>query len=161
MTSTDLTDTSVNLRIHSALNINKTISCHDYHARYNYNSNTWGTSAALNVYGTFTPEVDYFVAATMMNGSTIDLSAKTDVWSTTSLFKNGNTLSFEEGGTIYVNLGEREMVYDDSNLAQIASWTIKPTNVKFVATDQTRYHLTQRDDGLYCAKRTGMKISIK
>ena len=161
MTSRDLTDTSVNLRINSALNINKTISCHDYHSRYNYNANTWGASAALNVYGTFTPETDYFTAATMMNGSTIDLSSKTGVWSTTSLFTNGNTLSFEEGGTIYVNLGDREMDYGNSYLAKIASWTTQPTNVKFVATDRKRYRLTQRADGLYCLKKIGTMVIVR
>ena len=161
MTNRDLTATSVNLRIHSALNINKTISCHDYHSRYNYNANTWGASAALNVYGTFTPETDYFTAATMMNGSTIDLSAKTGVWSTTSSFTNGNTLSFEEGGTIYVDLGEREMDYGNSYLAKIASWTTQPTNVKFVATDRKRYHLTQRTDGLYCLKKIGTMVIVR
>ena len=161
MTNRDITATSVNLRIHCALNINKAISCHDYHARYNYNANTWGASAALNVYGTFTPETDYFTAATMMNGSTIDLSAKTGVWSTTSLFTNGNTLSFEEGGTIYVDLGEREMDYGNSYLAKIASWTTQPTNVKFVATDRKRYHLAQRADGLYCLKKIGTMVIVR
>jgi hypothetical protein len=79
MTNMNLTATGVDFVIHSALNINKTISIHDYRARYNYNANTWGASAALNVYGTFTPESDYFTAATMMNGSTIDLSATVNV----------------------------------------------------------------------------------
>lgn len=161
MTNMNLTATGVDFVIHSALNINKTISIHDYRARYDYNANTWGASAALNVYGTFTPESDYFTAATMMNGSTIDLSTKTGVWSTTSLFTNGNTLSFEEGGTIYVNLGDREMDYGNSYLAKIASWTTKPTNVKFVATDRSRYRLTQRDDGLYCLKKIGTMILVR
>ncbi|MBP5509521.1 MAG: hypothetical protein J6Z49_01220 [Kiritimatiellae bacterium] len=161
MTSTDLTDTSVDFVIHSALDINKAISVHDYRARYNYDANTWGETAALNVYGTFTPETDYFTAATMMNGSTIDLSAKTGVWSTTSLFTNGNTLSFAEGGTVYVDLGEREMDYGSSYMVKIASWTTQPTNVKFVATNPKRYHLTQRSDGLYCLKKLGTMVIVR
>ena len=161
LTSSDLACTDADFVIHCALNIGKTIDVHDYRAQYNYNANTWGTTAALNVHGTFTPETDYFTAATLMDGATLDLSAKTGVWSTTSLFTNGNTLSFEEGGTIYVNLGDREMDYGNSYLAKIASWTAKPTNVKFVATDRSRYRLTQRDDGLYCLKKIGTMILVR
>ena len=153
MTNRDIADTSIDFIIHCALNINKAISCHDYRARYDYDANTWGASAALNVYGTFTPETEYFTAATMMNGSTIDLSAKTGVWSTTSLFTNGNTLQFAAGGTIYVDMGEREIDFTGADSVKVASWEAKPANVKFKATDPKRYHLSSRDDGLYCVGR--------
>ena len=53
------------------------------------------------------------------------------------------------------------MVYDNSHLAKIASWTTKPTNVKFVATDRNRYRLTQRADGLYCLKKIGTMVIVR
>ena len=160
LTSSDLACTDADFVIHCALNIGKTIDVHDYRARYNYDANTWGASAALNVHGTFTPETDYFTAATLMDGATLDLSEKTGVWSTTSLFTNGNTLSFA-AGTIYVDLGEREMDYGNGYLAKVVSWTAQPANVKFVATDPQRYRLAPRSDGLYCLKKLGTIIIVK
>ena len=160
MTSSDLACTDADFVIHCALNIGKTIDVHDYRARYNNDANTWGTSAALNVHGTFTPETDYFTAATLMDGATLDLSEKMGVWSTTSLFTNGNTLSFAEG-TIYVNLGEREIDYGNGYLAKVVSWTAQPENVKFVATDPSRYRLSSRSDGLYCLKKRGLTVFVK
>ena len=160
LTSSNLACTDADFVIHCALNIGKAIDVHDYRARYNYNANTWGASAALNVHGTFTPETDYFTAATLMDGATLDLSEKTGVWSTTSLFTNGNTLSFA-AGTIYVELGEREMDYGNGYLAKVVSWTEQPANVKFVATDPKRYRLAARSDGLYCLKKLGLTIIVK
>ena len=160
LTSSDLACTDADFVIHCALNIGKTIDVHDYRARYNYDANTWGEAAALNVHGTFTPETDNFTAATLMDGATLDLSEKTGVWSTTSLFTNGNTLSFA-AGTIYVDLGEREMDYGNGYLAKVVSWTTQPANVKFVATDPQRYRLASRSDGLYCLKKLGTIIIVK
>ena len=160
LTSSDLVCTDADFVIHCALNIGKTIDVHDYRARYNNDANTWGEAAALNVHGTFTPETDYFTAATLMDGATLDLSEKTGVWSTTSLFTNGNTLSFA-AGTIYVDLGEREMDYGNGYLAKVVSWTAQPANVKFVATDPQRYRLASRSDGLYCLKKLGTMIIVK
>lgn len=161
MTNINLTVTNVNLRIHSALNINKAISVHDYYSWYDNAANTWGETAALNVHGTFTPASAYFTAATMMNGSTIDLSSKTGVWSTTSSSNNGNTLSFEEGGTIYIDLGEREIDYGGSYLAKIVSWTAQPANVTFRAAAPRRDRLVSRSDGLYCLKKIGTMVIVR
>ena len=117
-------------------------------------------SAALNVHGTFTPETDYFTAATLMDGATLDLSEKTGVWSTTSLFTNGNTLSFA-AGTIYVDLGEREIDFGESGLVKIVSWAEKPADVKFKTTVPKRYSLSPRDDGLYCVKTSGTVVFVR
>ena len=161
MTSCDLPDASVNLDVCSALNINKTISASNYTARYTADYNTWGSSAALNVYGTFTPKTAYFTAATMKNGSTIDLSAKTGTWSTKSSYSKGNTLQFEANGTVYVNLGTREMDYSGGNEVKIVSWASQPSNVKFVATEPRRYRIVQKSDGLYCSRPFGLVIFVQ
>ncbi|MBR6733185.1 MAG: hypothetical protein IKL96_02170 [Kiritimatiellae bacterium] len=160
LTSSDLVCTDADFVIHCALNIGKTIDVHDYRARYNYDANTWGEAAALNVHGTFTPETDYFTAATLMDGATLDLSEKTGVWSTTSLFTNGNTLSFA-AGTIYVDLGEREIDFGESGLVKIVSWAEKPADVKFKTTVPKRYSLSPRDDGLYCVKTSGTVVFVR
>ncbi len=161
MTSTDIAAANVDFKIHCALNINKAISIHDYYSWYDNEANTWGTTAALKVYGTFTPASEFFTAATMMNGSVIDLSAKTEVWSTTSSSNGGNTLSYEQGGTIYVDLGEREMDFSTTDAVKIVSWDAQPVNVKFMATDRKSYHVVQKADGLYCLNAIGTTIYVR
>jgi hypothetical protein len=160
MAATDINMQNVDLRVKAALDIEKTISVRDYYSYYDGTANTLGTTAALQVYGTFTPASDYFTGATLMDGATIDLSARTGVWSTKSNSNSKNTIAFKDGATVKVNLGEREMEYDSSNLAKVISWTTKPSNVKFVATNPERYYFVQRSDGLYCS-RSGMAIIIR
>ena len=59
--------------LNGALTVDGVLSVHDYNAVY---SGNYGKgSAALNVYGTFTPGSIYFFGPTMQDGSAIDLSA--------------------------------------------------------------------------------------
>ena len=55
----------------------------DYYAACTNNVNN-GT-AAMNVYGRFTPATDYFYGCTLQDGATIDLNGRTGAWSTTSV----------------------------------------------------------------------------
>ena len=97
----------------------------------------------------------------MMDGSTIDLSKKTEVWSTTSSSLNANTLQFAPGGTVKVEMGEREIDFGESDLVKIVSWTEKPVGVKFKTTVPKRYSLSPRDDGLYCVKTSGTVVFVR
>lgn len=163
VTSSDLSAANVNFDICCALNVNKTVSVNDYLARYAANYNVWSESAALNVYGTFTPETAYFTAATMKNGSTIDLSAKTDAWSTTSSFTNGNTLQFEEGATVTVNLAGREDLGTivNSESPYVVTWETQP-NATFVPDAQTagQYKLVPDASGLRITHKPGFVLII-
>ena len=77
------------------------------------------------------------------------------------LWTADSTTISTRAGTIYVDLGEREMDYGNGYLAKVVSWTEQPANVKFVATDPERYRLASRSDGLYCLKKLGLTIIVK
>ena len=146
----------------AALNVGATLNVRNYVARYEGSSNA-GT-AALNVYGTFTPETDNFYGCTMQNGSTIDLTSKTEVWSTTGAFTSGaNTVTFAANSVIYVALdADRELTFDERGLAQVVSWEAAPPDTtKFKLTGpalESKRSLLKRSDGLYLLRATMMVI---
>ena len=123
----------------------------------NYESLWEGDNAGdskLSVYGTFTPTTTHFYGCTLMDGSSIDLSALTDTLSVTSAATGGKTvLSFEDNATVYVNVGTRSL--DSSSC--LLSWTeeTKPSNLSglnFVRPDDERiYRISVQSDGLYYA----------
>ena len=109
VTSGNLDMSNVDLVANAALEITKTLSVHDYRAKYGEDNNT--LTGALNVYGTFTPECGYFAGATMQNGSAIDLSEQTLPWSAQSAFTSGNQLKIAAGADIRLVLPE--LVFPD------------------------------------------------
>ena len=151
--------TNVDFIVGSALNLGTALSVHDYEAAYNldYNSGT----AALNVYGAFKPsEHDYFYGCTMQDGSTIDLSSRTNALPRVSAFTGGdNTLKFATNATVRVELGGRKV----SRNVPIVSWATAPENLaglKFVSGDEDRcFTIIKKDDGLYI--HTGLVIFVR
>ena len=152
-------DVEINVRAHMF----DPASVHDY--KIAGSQNQWGTGTAygLNVYGTFTPISTTFYGCTMMNGSTIDLSGKTGVWSVQSSIPNAannygltaaqqtarKTVSFADNATIKIKLGERKVKTGD----KIVDWTGKtPANLatlRFTSADGEGFGVTKKDDGLY------------
>lgn len=130
----------------AALNLSGAMSVHDYKP---CNTETaGGGSAALSVYGTFTPDSDYFYGPVMQNGSAIDLSAKTGVWSVTSSLTSGNkTTTFASGATIKLELGERSFAKGD----KVISWATQPD----ATFTNKAWNLESRDVGLYVVNRVG------
>ena len=126
---------------------------------YNFNNNS-GT-AALNVYGAFKPsEHDYFYGCTMQDGSTIDLSSRTNALPRVSAFTAGDhTLKFATNATVRVKLGGRKV----SRNEPIVSWATAPENLaglKFVSGDENRrFSIVKKDDGLYI--HTGLVIFVR
>ena len=105
-------------------------------------------SAALSVYGTFTPDSDYFYGPVMQNGSAIDLSAKTGAWSVTSSLTSGNkTTTFASGATVKLELGERSFAKGD----KVISWTTQPD----ATFTNKEWKFESRSDGLYVVNRVG------
>ena len=133
----------------AALNLSSALSVHDYKP---CNTETaGGGSAALSVYGTFTPDSDYFYAPVMQDGSAIDLSAKTGVWSVTSSLTDGGnrTTTFAAGATVKLELGERSFARGE----KVISWT---TTTKPDATFTNKgWKFESRSDGLYVDDRVG------
>ena len=138
----------------AALNLGGTMSVRDYGPQYNGNSGKG--NVALDVYGTFTPASDYFYGPTMQNGSTIDLSAKTDAWSVTSSLTDGGnaTTKFAAGATVTVILGERKCKVGD----KVISWTTAPDST--VSFTSKRATFESRSDGLYITEWKGSGLSI-
>ena len=153
--------TNVDFIVGCALNIGTDLSVHDYEAVYNYNAANSGT-AALNVYGTFKPsEHDYFYGCTMQDGSTIDLSARTNALPRVAAFTTtgDKTLKFANNATVRVKLGGRKV----SHKTPIVSWETAPENLaglKFVCGDEDRrFSVIKKDDGLYI--HTGVVIFVR
>ena len=148
-TITSCNASNVDFIVGSALNISSALSVHDYEAVFgaNYNSGT----AALNVYGAFKPsEHDYFYGCTMQDGSTIDLSSRTNALPRVSAFTGGDhTLKFADDATVKVKLGG----WKASTKTPIVSWETAPENLeglKFVCGDkERRFSIIKKDDGLY------------
>ena len=104
-----------------------------------YSSNNNAGSAAMKVYGTFKPgSHNYFYGVTMVDGSTIDLSARTTALPAVASFTGGKrNLEFAENAVVAVKLGE----WDVAPRSRIISWAegSMPTNigtVRFVSGDE-------------------------
>ena len=156
---------TITLDMYVQFNLFNELSVSNYvsHSRNDLKTGHSGTEA-LNVYGTFTPVTDFFYGCTMQDGSTLDLSTRTGVWSVKSKSpvpasgRLKTTVEFAKGATIYVDLGERS---DLSDKVQIVSWTKKPEGVKFelVPSQKNRGGLLASGDGIYFTR--GMTILIK
>ena len=140
---------NVDLLCNAALRLQDTASLpfRDYAAN-NPNNNSTG-NAALNVYGTFTPNSSYFYAPVMQDGSAIDLSAKTGEWSVTSSLTDGGnrTTTFAAGATVKLELGERSFARGE----KVISWTTQPD----ATFTNKEWKFESRSDGLYVDDRVG------
>ena len=142
---------NVDLLCNAALALDTALPVRDYAANYlgNYSTGT----AALDVYGTFTPNSSFFYGPTMQNGSSIDLSAKTGAWDVKSaLTAGGNpTTKFAAGATVAILLGSRTPAYGE----KIVSWTSATKPADSVSLTNDTYYLHAEADGLYAeAPRT-------
>ena len=137
-----------------ALQDKASLSFWDYAANYLYSYSSG--NAALNVYGTFTPNSNYFYGPTMQDGSTIDLSGKTGAWNVTSSLTGGNaTTTFASNATVTVKLGSRAPAYGE----KIVAWALTPDDS--VSFTNATYFLHAEADGLYAeAPRTFAAMEI-
>ena len=103
--------TNVDFRVNSALSVGAALSVRDYEAVWSSNTKTHNEgTAALNVYGTFTPAAGQkFYGCTMQNDSTINLSGQSGTFSTLSYYTGGSTnIKFAANANVTVNLAGRE-----------------------------------------------------
>ncbi len=148
---------TVDLRMNAALNLAAALDVRDYLAVYNANYNQ-GT-AALNVWGRFTPTVAYFYGCTLQNGAVLDLTQWDGVWSTTSLFKDGaKTVTFADEARITVDLGTRQV----GKGGQIVAWDLAPANLaglRFKLAAPRQGWLEVKPEGIYY--RSGMTLIVR
>ena len=158
----DVDARTVDLIDEGGLVLNAALSVRNYTAARAYsNKNTAGTTN-LCVYGTFTPQTDYFYGCTMMDGSAIDLSGKDAPWALTSAETKGLTnVVFETGATVRVKLGGRHV----SNSVPVISWNDdnRPENLDSLTftnvEGERRRCFIKKEDGLY--PLSGLFIIVK
>lgn len=121
--------------------------------------NSGSGTATLSVYGTFTPESNYFYGPTMQDGSAIDLSLKTGAWSPTSSL--GGSVSkdtrFAAGATVKIELGERTLQIGE----KVIQWSSQPD--ASVIFRSKKWDFEARNDGLYVVgkKDTGFVFIVR
>ena len=136
------------LRAESALWIGGQLDVDDYYAACTFDSNN-GT-AAMNVYGCFTPATDYFYGCTMQHGSVLDLNGRSGAWSTASAFTAGsNRVTFAPGATVTVDAHARRPWS-----GKVVDWGEgnAPEGVAFRLDEESKAMgraLSVRADGLY------------
>jgi len=145
----DIVATNVDFRVNAALELNAKIKARDYEAVYGYNYNSG--SAVIEVNGTFRPSAhNYFRGCTMMDGSTIDLSSRTNALPLVSAFTSGaKTLGFEAEKTVRMKFGG----YGVTSREPVISWASKPAGIDAVkfrsAPGEIARGFVAKDDGLY------------
>jgi len=167
--------TNVDFKINCALNIGAALSVRDYEAVWtSTNAEHNKGTAALNVYGTFTPNPEHnrFYGCTMQDGSMIDLSGRTGAFSTLSTFTTGSTsLKFASGATVKVKLSGRTD-FDDLRARDAPCFMTWPedlapaADVKFELDDdlKRRGFRVRRDDdahGLNLVYHGGTTIFVR
>ena len=143
----------VDFRINAALIIWGTLNVHDLEMVYS-NGDYGEGSGSINIFGTFAPpNHTYMRGFVMQNGSTLDLSTKTNVWSTTTTLAKCTELKFAPGARVNVDITGRSLKPGD----QVISWATEPTGVTFNSVVKEGPHLvglTVRKDGVYCISRS-------
>ena len=146
------------LRAEGTLYIGAQLDIDNYYAACSNNVNN-GT-AAMNVYGRFTPATDYFYGCTLQDGATLDLNGRNGAWSTTSAFTSGaNHVTFASGATITVDVSTRPTFK-----GKIVDWGAgnTPSDVTFkldAASKAMGRALRVKDDGLYAVG--GMMMIVR
>lgn len=147
----------------------------NYVARY---TERWNHGVQpLLVYGTFTPAAvdangkEYFHGCVMQDGSSIDLSGKTNAWSVVSTgwpvagyagdADGSRTITFADNATVTVNLGTRRV----RTLEKVVDWSSAvPENLEgltfYGVVNDRRVKLKVLNDGLYMSKR-GLTIVVR
>ena len=120
------------------LNMETNMNVRGYNPTFTWNNALCTGTAALNVYGTFRPDSDYFYGCTLQDGATLDLSGKEEMWSTTSAATVGRkTVDFAPHARITVKLEGRTHLS-----GKIVDWTDHvPENydtIEFVLDPVTR-----------------------
>ena len=143
----------VDFRINGALRLWGTLNVHDFEMVYGNGDYAEGTGK-INIFGTFAPpNHTYMLGLVMQNGSTLDLSAKTNVWSTATTLAKCTDLTFEPGARVNVDITGRPLKPGD----QVITSKTDLTGLSFnpvVKEGPLLVGLTVRGNGVYCISRS-------
>ena len=166
--------TNVDFKVNCALQIAAALSVRDYEAVWASNAETHNAgTAALNVYGTFTPAAGQkFYGCTMQDGSTIDLSGTTGEFSTLSYYTGGSTnIKFAANANVTVNLAGRTDLRTivKSENPFVVTWPegLGPAaNVTFqvdAETKRNRFKIVRDDgrNGLRLVRASGFTLIVR
>ena len=121
---------------------------------------------SLTVSGVFKPESDRHWGCTLASGATLDLTAWTGAWNSTSV--GGRTIVFptNEGATVTVKLGERndlsKLAHSDDPYA--VKWSAAPANTSFTLDAASRkrgYRVHKEEGGLRLSSIGGSAIFFR
>ena len=116
-----------------------------------------GGSYTMSIYGIYTPNSNIGYNLQLMDGSTINLGGKSEVWSTA--LGGDRAMAFESGGTINIDLGERQLAQGE----KIVSWSTIPEGITFVNSSSARrqrsWGLIVGSDGIFVQR--GLAIIIR
>ncbi|MBR0504179.1 MAG: hypothetical protein IJJ84_02150, partial [Kiritimatiellae bacterium] len=122
-----------------------------YESLWTNNNYKVSSPGVITVLGSFVPTTDYFWAATLADGATLDLSTRSTALPSVSASTAGaREIAFDENAKIGVKVGERRVMN-----SRLMSWTAetKPANVdtvEFTHVDTPPlYRFKAKDDGLY------------
>ena len=156
----DIIATNADFRVNAALKLYAKVKARNYEAVWSSNYNEG--SAVFEIYGTFKPSAhNYFHGCKMMDGSTIDLSSRTNALPLIAAFTSNSakTLDFEANKTVYVKFGG----YRTTSREPIISWTAKPADIDTVkfktAPGERPCSFIKKGDGLYI--RRGFTILVR
>ncbi len=159
-------DTTLRVSNLATLEVNSPSTIGTYISEYPLVQGWSGDGARLSVVEKFKPAADNvkFNDTTLLDGSTLDLSVLTGVWTNECTFtsykgKTVNercTVDFASNATIRVDLGNRLVKGGD----QVIAWSEKPSNgVKFKLMSGQIGELQKKPDGLYL--QSGLMIIFR
>ena len=172
----------VDLDVSSKIHFQNETHVHDFRAANSNHSDATGAGLGIYVSGTYTPVGDYYYGCVMEDGSTLDLSGRTEVFSVKSSLSNATdsklnttakkearrTVQFAADATVTVNLAGRQdlrtIVVSESNY--IVKWDETfgwPTTTKFKLDAETaqKFALGADATGLRLNKKSGMAIIFR
>lgn len=133
----------------------------NYYANFAADTSSYG-SGSFTVSGVFAPNKDCYMNTKLLNGATLDLSARTSPLSMTGTVSRNTTrhLTFDGGATITVDVHGREFTDEPT---QVVAWESAPEGVNFVLDAETRKkcYVKAIDGGLYVTKSGPMVMFVR
>ena len=151
--------TGISLEANSPINMIQDVDVEDYTANYAGTGNS-GT-AALNVYGTFSPVGSGYYGCTLHGGSTVNLGG----WSGDVPLSGVKVADGESAETITISLDPNDSAAKSwaRGRKYLLEWTTAPENIRFKLDDSSsgRFRLSPEEGGLRLLPAGGLIVIIE